>query len=127
MILFQPICGSRSGRQTLLAGRTTRKEGYAKGDLCSTSGAAFPFAKTVADRTATGDSRLSNEERYASEADYREKLKAVADQLIEQRLMARHGPTSLGNLRPLASATRVPDSKRQPDCQCWKHRIASVR
>jgi len=41
----------------------------------------------VAERTATGDPRASIEERYTSEADYREKLKAVADQLVEQRLM----------------------------------------
>jgi hypothetical protein len=70
------------------SGRTTRKEGYAKGDLCPLLyGAAFPFAKTVAERTATGDPRPSIQERYASEADYRAKLKAVADQLVKQRLM----------------------------------------
>ena len=70
------------------AGRTTRKEGYAKGDLCpGLYGAAFPFAKTMAERIATDDPRPSIQERYASEADYRAKLKAVADQLVKQRLM----------------------------------------
>jgi hypothetical protein len=39
-------------------------------DGCDASGQRIPFAKTKADRTASGDSRLSLQERYADHATY---------------------------------------------------------
>lgn len=69
------------------SGRTTRNVGYAAGDLCATSGASFPFAKTQAERLSNGDPRPSIAERYTSNADYRAKLAAAASQLVQKRLM----------------------------------------
>ncbi|SCX72563.1 alpha/beta hydrolase domain-containing protein [Variovorax sp. EL159] len=68
-------------------GRATRAANYAQGELCNVHGAAVPFSRTVADRIANGDPRLSLEERYRSDADYQAKLKAAADALVSQRFL----------------------------------------
>ncbi len=49
------------------------------------AGATIPFARTRAERQASGDPRLSVEERYASRADYLERVRA------EGRALARAG------------------------------------
>ena len=69
------------------SGRANRAAGYAPGELCSTNGSAIPFAKTVAERVAKGDPRRSLAERYASDEDYRSRLKAAADVLVQERLL----------------------------------------
>jgi hypothetical protein len=48
------------------------------GELCYLDGAYLPFAKTKAEREATGDGRLSLEERYNGPADYAAKVHAAA-------------------------------------------------
>lgn len=50
-------------------------------------GAWVPFARTKAERVAVGDSRLSLEERYTDKTTYLEKVKAVVQGLIDQRLL----------------------------------------
>ncbi|MBS0280719.1 MAG: hypothetical protein JSR25_06135 [Proteobacteria bacterium] len=50
-------------------------------------GSFHPFARTKAERTASGDSRLSVEERYASREEYRAKADAVAKQLVQDRFL----------------------------------------
>ncbi len=50
-------------------------------------GSFHPFARTKAERLASGDSRLSIAERYASRADYRAKVTAVAKQLVAERFL----------------------------------------
>jgi hypothetical protein len=50
-------------------------------------GATLPFARTKAERTANGDSRLSMEERYASKDGYLAKVRAAAEELVRQRYM----------------------------------------
>jgi hypothetical protein len=47
-----------------ISGRSVRRKGFAEGELCSTAGSTIPFAKTKAERQASGDPRLSIEERY---------------------------------------------------------------
>jgi hypothetical protein len=69
------------------SGRNYRAKGYAQGDLCGQSGSYIPFAATRAERSASGDSRLSLEERYSGPADFAAKRKAAADQLVQQRLL----------------------------------------
>jgi hypothetical protein len=48
-------------------------------------GSWIPFAKTVADRKASGDPRLSIEERYPSRADYLTRYNQAVDELVRQR------------------------------------------
>ncbi len=56
-------------------------------DGCDTQGQMIPFARTRAERMASGDPRLSIEERYPSAAVYREAVdRAIAD-LVAGRLM----------------------------------------
>jgi hypothetical protein len=47
-------------------------------------GSFFPFAKTQAERKATGDPRLSIAERYASRDDYLTRYKKAVDDLVRQ-------------------------------------------
>ena len=48
------------------------------GELCYLDGSYLPFAKTKAEREASGDGRLSLEERYRSPADYAAKVHDAA-------------------------------------------------
>jgi hypothetical protein len=48
------------------------------GELCYLDGSYLPFAKTKAEREATGDGRLSLEERYSGPADYAAKVHDAA-------------------------------------------------
>jgi hypothetical protein len=77
------------------SGRNWRAKGYAEGDLCGQSGSFIPFAATRAERIASGDSRLSLEERYANAADFAAKRKAAADQLVQQRLLLPEDATTI--------------------------------
>ena len=57
------------------------------GELCYLDGASVPFAKTRAEREATGDERLSLEERYKGSADYAAKVHAAAVALQQDGFM----------------------------------------
>ena len=52
-------------------------KGYGAGGGCSLFGGFIAFARTRAERTASGDPRLSLEERYADHADFVAKVKAA--------------------------------------------------
>lgn len=56
-------------------------------DLAGLSGAYIPFHRTRAERLATGDERLSLEERYGSQAGYVAAVQAAADRLVAERFM----------------------------------------
>jgi hypothetical protein len=56
-------------------------------ELCDRDGSFAPFARTKAEREASGDPRLSLEERYGSRATYVAKVKAAADALVAERLL----------------------------------------
>lgn len=56
-------------------------------DGCEGSGQYIPFAKTAAQRQATGDPRPSIEERYPSYGEYYAKVKNAIDGLVKNRLM----------------------------------------
>lgn len=61
--------------------------GFAKGHECGLNGAFIPFAKTKAEREATGDPRLSLEERYKTHEGYVEAVKAAAGRLERERFL----------------------------------------
>lgn len=63
----------------------------ATGQLVSLTGAYIPFARTIADRRATGDARAALEERYglddAGVVRYRADLGKVLNDYVQQRLL----------------------------------------
>jgi hypothetical protein len=67
-------------------GWTMRREGYAEGEL-GAIGAFLPFAATKEDRLASGDPRLSLEERYPTGADYLRKTEDAARELAARGLL----------------------------------------
>jgi hypothetical protein len=69
------------------AGWNVRKMGYSQGDSCDLNGQYIPFAGTRVDRTKTGDSRLSLQERYGNAAGYLQAATAAANALVSQGLL----------------------------------------
>jgi len=61
--------------------------GYRKGRACGFAGGFIAFARTKAERLASGDPRLSLEERYGTHAAYVAKVKEAARRLVEQRFL----------------------------------------
>jgi hypothetical protein len=61
--------------------------GFFKGDIQSLGGGYIPFAKTKAQRLASGDPRLSLEERYHTHEGYVERVKAAAKKLVAERFL----------------------------------------
>jgi len=51
------------------------------------AGATYPFARTAAERQATGDPRPSIAERYAGRGDYLMQVRAAAEDLVAQRFL----------------------------------------
>src|SRR5262249_16803447 len=58
-------------------------------DGCEHSGRMIPFARTKADRLASGDPRPSIEERYLSLSMFAARVKESIDNLVAKRLMLR--------------------------------------
>ncbi len=78
--------GLRSPEITAPVGTHTgwnlRRAGFAEGDLASLTGSFVPFARTRAEREATGDPRLSIEERYESHAAYVARMEDAVRELV---------------------------------------------
>jgi len=68
-------------------GWNLRREGFAQGDQCAGTGSFIPFAKTRAERTRSGDPRLSLEERYPTHDSYVEAVAGAARELVRERLL----------------------------------------
>jgi Alpha/beta hydrolase domain len=68
-------------------GWNVRRTGFSQGDACDLTGGYIPFAGTQAQRTASGDSRLSLQERYTGLADYQQHAKSAANELVEHGLL----------------------------------------
>ena len=63
------------------------RSGVWANDGCEGSGQFIPFAKTEAERVASGDPRPSIEERYESFGQYRSAVVNAVDALVKRRLM----------------------------------------
>ena len=63
------------------------KPPFTEGELCDRDGSYFAFAKTRAERAASGDPRPALEERYAGQADYVNKVIKAASALVKARLL----------------------------------------
>ncbi len=68
-------------------GWNVTQNGYYAGQACGFSGGYIPFAKTKAERLASGDPRPSIEERYGTHENFVAKVKAAAEQLVKERYM----------------------------------------
>ncbi len=64
-----------------------RRQGFAEGELCSLTGSYIPFAETREERKASGDPRLSIEERYPTHEAYVDKVNEAVNRLLEDRLL----------------------------------------
>ena len=83
-------------------GWNVRAAGFSQGDACDLTGGYIPFASTLAQRQASGDPRLSLQERYGSLAAYTAAAQAAAAQLV-----------SLGYLLPGDEAAAVTSAVNQ--------------
>jgi hypothetical protein len=82
------------------------RSGLQANDGCEAAGQYIPFAKTKAQRTASGDPRLSIEERYPSFEAYSVAVQRVVDALIARGLMLEEDRASeLRRLRQAGLAT----------------------
>src|SRR5215472_330851 len=61
------------------------RSGVWANDGCEASGQFIPFPKSKSDRLASGDPRLSVEERYSSFSDYRRQVIKAVDELVKHR------------------------------------------
>jgi hypothetical protein len=68
-------------------GWSLRKAGFAEGDQFWNTGSFVPFARTKAEREATGDPRPSIEERYPSHEAYIEAVARVCAARVREGLM----------------------------------------
>lgn len=68
-------------------GWNVTKAGYYKGRGCGFQGGFIPFAKTKQDRMASGDPRLSLEERYGSHEAYVRKVRQTARRMVEEHFL----------------------------------------
>ena len=68
-------------------GWALRREGYGLNDGCERAGQSIPFSKTKAEQRATGDPRMSLEERYGTHDGYVQAVATAARQLMTQRLL----------------------------------------
>lgn len=63
------------------------KRPFPEGELCDRDGSYSAFASTRTEREKAGDPRPSLQERYASHADYVQRVKTVVDRLVAARLL----------------------------------------
>jgi hypothetical protein len=68
-------------------GWNVTRGGFYKGRGCGFAGGFIPFAKTKAERLATGDPRPSLEERYRDHAGYTASVRAAVERLSRQRFL----------------------------------------
>jgi hypothetical protein len=69
--------------------------GFHAGQVCNYTGGMVPFAHTLAERQATGDPRLSLEERYGSHNGYVAAVTAAANNAFNQGYLLAADRTSL--------------------------------
>ena len=68
-------------------GWSLRKAGFSEGELFSLSGSFVPFARTKGEREASGDPRMSLEERYPSHGAYVRAVALAASRQVAQGLL----------------------------------------
>jgi hypothetical protein len=93
-------------------GWNVASSGYLKGRACGFSGGYIPFARTKAERLASGDPRPSLEERYGTHERYVERVRAAAGKLVKGRFLL---PQDAGRLiREAEESAVLKQASRQP-------------
>ena len=69
--------------------------GFHKGKICNYAGGMIPFAKTQAERVASGDPRLSLVERYGDHAGYVAAVRAAANNAVAQGFLLQSDADAL--------------------------------
>ena len=82
--LRTPVLAAPFGTYT---GWNVRLPGQRMGDACTTTGSFIPFPVLMSDRTASGDKRLSLQERYTNKAGYVKAVTAGVNDLVKNRWM----------------------------------------
>ena len=85
---LQVPIGTYTGWNLFRAGRF--EDGF-----CSLQGSFIPFARTHAERSATGDSRPALDERYPTHEAYVEAVHRAASDLVKQRLLLANDAAAL--------------------------------
>jgi hypothetical protein len=70
-------------------GWNAEASGFFKGQICGFVGGYVPFARTRADRVASGDPRLSLEERYGTHDGYVCVVRRAAESLVADRFLLK--------------------------------------
>ena len=70
-------------------------DGFFKGRICNYAGGMIPFATTRAERLASGDTRLSLEERYTNHQGYVEAVKKAAAKAVSQGFLLQPDAAAL--------------------------------
>jgi hypothetical protein len=89
------------------------REGVYAGRICSSSGSFVPFAKTRAQRLASGDERPSVEERYGSRAGYLAAVSTAIGRSVRERLLLPEDGARL--LEEARAATETGDLSFLPE------------
>ncbi|MBY0488607.1 MAG: hypothetical protein K2R93_02085 [Gemmatimonadaceae bacterium] len=85
--------------------------GFFAGQACSYAAGMIPFANTKAERLATGDPRLSLEERYGDHDGYVAAVRRAAERAVAMRFLT---PVDAASLVEAAAASDVLRSSRSP-------------
>jgi hypothetical protein len=78
--------------------------GFYRGHIRTNAGSFIPFARTKAERVASGDPRPSLEERYGTHEAYVAKVRAAAERLVRGR---SRRPAPAAGLRAAAAPSKV--------------------
>ena len=89
-------------------GWNLRADGPRRHDLCGLRGSFIPFETTRADRIATGDPRLSLEERYGDHEGFVDAVRRAAERSVSQRVLLEEDAATIVALAE-ASDILVPD------------------
>lgn len=80
--------------------------GFFKGQLCAFTGGYVPFARTRAERNASGDPRLSLEERYGNQQGYVAAVRTAAKKAVQERFLLQQDADRL--IREAAASNILP-------------------
>jgi hypothetical protein len=93
-------------------GWNVRAPGFRAPNLCGLSGSYIPFAKTRAERLASGDPRKSLQERYQDQQGFVEAVTKAAMELVDERfLLVEDAQTFINAAAASSFLTDLPPSE----------------
>jgi hypothetical protein len=93
-------------------GWNVRATGFYAGQICDFTGGYVPFARTQAERVASGDPRPSLEERYGSQEGYNCVVERAANKAVSERFLLAADATTL--IAQAAAAGVLPSNPNHP-------------